>query len=378
VVSQHTKTKADTEKNLRAVLYVPDIPRVARNTRVPRFHNVTSAFEYMRRREDHFEDVFGYPRILLIKVAALIFDKVVYLDKMAPVEGEFVLMTFLARVHGMYKTMVGFELLVDVDESTLRKYNQYALGVLADLGNRALSRKAMAKFVPKRGAQVAAVRKKTAEIVEVRGGVELPLMLQGDINCMVDGLRVPMPRSSNLTVQACTYSGYTRDHNYLYCAIGSPCGIIMLLDGPHGGHNNDKCLIDLALVQLLKSLGFVVLGDGAFTPVDDVVINIPTEAQREKHGISVGQCAALSAVRVPVEWMFGRLEQMFPYAFDCEAMSAHKTNPPDWLFACAFLANLRTCEEGTNSTLYFEMEPCFCVEEYVRMSKSINALKVVE
>eukprot|EP00963_Diacronema_lutheri_P006066 scaffold509_cov315-Pavlova_lutheri.AAC.10 len=165
------------------------------------------------------------------------------------------------------------------------------------------------------------------------------------------------------------YSGWKRMHATKYQAVVLSNFMIADYDGPHAGSVGDANIlrrsnIEARLQAIVDEVGHVVTlyGDGAYPRTD--LLHRPF-----KGNISAEQAAfneAMSSYRQAVEWIFGKLEQLWPFVGDKtrRTIMLRQTGKED--LVAALLMNFHTCLCGGVTTDYLGIAPP-TLEEYEAM-----------
>eukprot|EP00963_Diacronema_lutheri_P012299 scaffold1712_cov318-Pavlova_lutheri.AAC.2 len=156
------------------------------------------------------------------------------------------------------------------------------------------------------------------------------------------------------------YTGWKRMHATKYQAVVLSNFMIAYYDGPHPGSSGDanilrRSCIEERLRMIVEDNGAEVslYGDGAY-PLSDVV-------HRPHKGDLNAQQAAfnenMSSYRQAVEWIFGKLEQLWPLVGDKtrRAVLLRQTGKED--LVAALLTNFHTCLHGGVTTDYLGIAP---------------------
>jgi hypothetical protein len=62
---------------------------------------------------------------------------------------------------------------------------------------------------------------------------------------------------------------------------------------------------------------------------------------------------AASAIRVPVEWSFGKIDALFPFIETVKKMKLNEREIGVYMVVAALLTNIHTCLYGSQTSLYF-------------------------
>lgn len=151
-----------------------------------------------------------------------------------------------------------------------------------------------------------------------------------------------------------------RKHALKYQSIVSPEGIIIHLYGPIPGSRHDSFLLHesglkdtLAEVLVFGDSYFHIYGDPAYGRQDHILSGFKganlTEAQEEFN-------RRMSAVRVCVEWEFGRILRDFAF-LDFAKNQKLYLQPVGKMYPVAvLLSNIRVCMEGSQSSMFFGID----------------------
>ena len=170
----------------------------------------------------------------------------------------------------------------------------------------------------------------------------------------IDGKRVQVCRPS--VAQEFYYSGYTSNHNQLYIGISFPDGTFSMHGPVYGRHNDVGALKVLGLkddqvCDRFTGEMFSLGGDGIFR---NQGIHFLTVDPNRMH---VADCHSLSATRTSVEWMFGIIEQLFPFVGQWKKMRVFGTSPEEKFKAACVLAQVHNCFYPNQVSQFFGIQP---------------------
>ncbi|XP_023930813.1 uncharacterized protein LOC106164122 [Lingula anatina] len=185
-------------------------------------------------------------------------------------------------------------------------------------------------------------------------------------NCwgFIDGTVRPMCRPQE-GQQVC-YNGHKRTHALKYQSITAPNGLIANMFGPVEGSRHDSALLrmsgiilELSEIQINGEQG-CIYGDPAYPlrPEIQVPFRNPTPDQQMFN-------ASMSAVRISVEWTFGKIVENFAFL---DYKKNHKLclQPIGKMYlVAALLVNCHTCLYGSETTDFFHIDPP-SLEEYLQ------------
>lgn len=173
-------------------------------------------------------------------------------------------------------------------------------------------------------------------------------------------VRISRPGGPNVNQRSC-YSGHKRMHCLIYQTLTTPDGLIFALHGPVEGRRHDLTLLRQSgwegqLSDILQVNGdqFYVYADSAYMLRPYMIV--PYCAM----GASVEQMAfnaAMSSVRVAVEWNYKDLKQVWATNDYARLLKVRKAPVAILYKASALLLNMRTClYKGGQVGSYFAVE----------------------
>jgi nuclease HARBI1 len=183
----------------------------------------------------------------------------------------------------------------------------------------------------------------------------------------IDGTARPICRPK--LDQRLQYSGYKKQHVVKYQSVVFPDGIIGRLDGPFNGIRHDAAILGLSgLKEELNELpkigceNLVVYGDPGYSNQKFIKVGYKnhtklTEQQKQFN-------ADMSALRVSVEYGFGKIVQQFAYLDFKKNQQLLLQNLRMQYLVAAFLVNCQSCLKGNQTSLYFNCIPP-TIEGYV-------------
>jgi DDE superfamily endonuclease len=180
------------------------------------------------------------------------------------------------------------------------------------------------------------------------------------------------------SMQKCFFSGHKWDHGLIFQLVLAPNGLIIDFCGPFEGRHQDKFMLNISKVldryaACMRWASSQPWGDAGwlaqrFYLYGDAGYNrrafLQTQFQCPHGGqLSPEQTAcnyAMSRVRVPNEWIFGRMQSLWPYIGNESHMHIGTVqrvgNVARIVWTAAVLTNAMTCCDGGNATSeYFGM-----------------------
>ena len=170
------------------------------------------------------------------------------------------------------------------------------------------------------------------------------------------------------------YSGHKRHHGQKFLGVTAPCGLAVFIWGLCGGRRHDSHALDQsALLDELAALHshflrqFCLYGDAAFPH--------SVHLQVGYRGAALNALMQLfnqwmSGSRIAVEWDFGQVGRLFPYALHKQAMLVGSMPVGKIFFAAFLLKNCHACIYGNIISSYFEMTPP-TVEDYLNINADV-------
>ena len=185
----------------------------------------------------------------------------------------------------------------------------------------------------------------------------------------IDGTVRPICRPQ--TNQKLVYNGHKRVHGLKFQSIAVPNGLIAHLYGPIEGRRHDAGMLreSRVLTQMQRHMTapngrlFSVYGDPAY-PLSDGHILAPYRGG----AISRNQMLfnkRMSAVRICVEWAFGKVISLFAY-LDFKKNQKLQLQPVGKYYKVAvLLTNCHTCLYGSETGTFFNVDPP-TLQEYLQ------------
>jgi hypothetical protein len=159
------------------------------------------------------------------------------------------------------------------------------------------------------------------------------------------------------------YSGHKKSHVLKYRSIVFPNGLIGKLDGPFQGKRHDSGILHLSDCLREFQAKFVnpdgtwltLYGDSGYANQKFIKVgfkNFVKLTQRQKDFN-----AYMSALRVSVEYGFGKIVQNFAF-LDFKKNQKLLLQPlKEYYIVAALLTNCHTCLYGSQISTYFETDP---------------------
>lgn len=176
----------------------------------------------------------------------------------------------------------------------------------------------------------------------------------------IDGTVRPICRPSRN--QRIVFNGHKRVHALKYQSIVLPNGIIANMFGPIEGRRHDagllreSCLYDQLERHMTTPAGdaYVLYGDPAY-PLSTFIIT-------PYHGRVISAQQALfnkkmSAVRTCVEWAFGKILSLFSFLDYKKNQKLYLQPVGKYFLVASILTNCHTCLYGSETGMYFGLEP---------------------
>ena len=188
-------------------------------------------------------------------------------------------------------------------------------------------------------------------------------------NCwgFVDGTVRPICRPGR--DQRAVYNGHRRVHALKFQSVAAPNGLIANLYGPVEGRRHDSAMLAMSglLPQLeqhsISPTGQVlcIYGDPAYP--HRLQLQCPYERRAPLTQEQQAFNQSMSQVRVSVEWIFGDILSYFKFLDFKKNLKIGLSAVGKMYFVCALLRNALTCLHGSNTSVYFNLQPP-TVEEY--------------
>jgi hypothetical protein len=181
-----------------------------------------------------------------------------------------------------------------------------------------------------------------------------------NVAAFVDGKFISAQRSTDdrVNMQQFMYNGNHSDHGINFLAITSPCGLVLVMDGPWPGKENDLVMVRQGgfYNMLPDAFGrFDVLGDAIFGN-DFNIKRVPNAAELERDEYRGKVGATIGSMRSAVEHTFAQMTRMWPYFTEKAKMNIERQSARDWL-VCTVLLNCRMCVEGGQQASFYGVLP---------------------
>ena len=159
------------------------------------------------------------------------------------------------------------------------------------------------------------------------------------------------------------YSGYKKNHALKYQSIVLPDGLIARLDGPFVGRRHDAAILHLSgLLQELRTAflntdgsWMSLYGDPGYS--NQKFIKVGYKNQTRLSALQKSFNAEMSALRVSVEYGFGKILQQFAFLDFKKNQKMYMQPLKEQYFVAALLVNCQTCLRGNQVFEYFMMSP---------------------
>lgn len=186
------------------------------------------------------------------------------------------------------------------------------------------------------------------------------------------GLQICRPSGDGATgaEQQAYYSGHKRSHNLRILGLFSLSGTLIRLFGTYPGSAADETIFRLDNVEeQLQSFHNIamgnfqmrkrptVIGDSGFSLSEDVVTPFSFNPDAEKSSPERMFNLILSRCRIPNEWGFGRVVNLFQGLEFTRALKKDWTSPDKQYVTSCFLTNFVIIFEGSQTSEYFGMPP---------------------
>ncbi len=176
----------------------------------------------------------------------------------------------------------------------------------------------------------------------------------------IDGTARPICRPKYNQKQQ--YSGYKKQHVLKYQSVILPNGLIGRLDGAFNGRRHDAAVLHLSkLVSEMQNIfvkpgiTYVVYGDPGYSNSRFIKVgfkNYGTLSPLQKQFNS-----DMSALRVSVEYGFGRILQQFAFLDFKKNQKLYLQPLKKMYFVAGILCNAQMCMRGGQISKYFDCEP---------------------
>ncbi|XP_067676193.1 uncharacterized protein [Haliotis asinina] len=187
-------------------------------------------------------------------------------------------------------------------------------------------------------------------------------------NCwgFIDGTVRPICRPQQN--QKLVFNGHKRVHGLKYQSIVTPNGMIAHLYGPIEGRRHDAGMLresdvekDMSENMTFRNNVFCVYGDPAY-PVSPYII------APYRGGVMTANQALfnkkMSAVRICVEWTFGKLLTLFAFLDFKKNQKLYLQPVGKYYKVAAILTNCHTCLYGSETSSFFQLDPP-SIQEYI-------------
>lgn len=179
----------------------------------------------------------------------------------------------------------------------------------------------------------------------------------GDVNLggVVNGSRFVICTpglSKSADIQRSYFSAYIKLHNINTLVVVLPNGIRACMTAASGRHS-DPYLLSANLLSTLAAINMPVLGDSIFasTPF------LRAMERRTNAVLDRPVSAAISSLRVMVEWSFSRIKTDFPLVTTTRKLKLFVTAPLMLIKLSMLLSNFRCCLRGEQVNTYFDVLP---------------------
>lgn len=189
-------------------------------------------------------------------------------------------------------------------------------------------------------------------------------------NCwgFIDGTARPICRPS--VNQQAYYSGHKRTHCLKYQNVVCPDGIIASMMGPFQGSRHDAGMLrESRLYEQLEAKAkfsddskFVIYGDPAY-PIMELILK--PFSTRNITPIEANFNRRMSTVRQAVEWSFGKIIAEFAFLDFKKNQKLLWQDVGKMYVVGTLLTNCHTCLYGSQSSIYFNLEPV-TLEQYLQ------------
>jgi len=163
--------------------------------------------------------------------------------------------------------------------------------------------------------------------------------------------------------QKLQYSGYRKSHILKYQSVVYPNGLIGRLDGPFKGHRHDSAILHLSnvkneMARVFESpnFNFSIYGDVGYANQRYIKVGFKNHAILSESEKSFNK--DMSALRVSVEYGFGKILQQFAYLDYRKNQQMYLQNLRYQYVVAAFLVNCQTClRRGNQISKFFYCRP---------------------
>jgi hypothetical protein len=355
------RMRKNFQRGLKNLLSARPIPKRVRNSLVRAFSNANEAFRSyaVGSRMHRFLSIFKvWPRTVSL-LAELLLPSGTRVDRKGTFGSELAMLNLLCRLGGHFVEWGEQAHMFGIDAGTLNAHFQVALTLVDDQHKQLLDPvHSLERFTHRAAAYEEAVRVKFAR----KNDNETLRPYFAGVNVLMDGLRQNVSRPSDNQTRKALWSGYVKGACLLWGGLVAPDGLILGLWGtedgePLSGRHSDPSFVTDNLLVALQLYGFHVLCDGIFRHQEGIVTPLPKRKSLAKKGLVKEDSRKMSGMRVPVEWTFGRLQEMFKMPFMPEKSKVYASKVCASLRVAAIIYNLVVCSRGSQVTKYFRMRP---------------------
>jgi hypothetical protein len=167
------------------------------------------------------------------------------------------------------------------------------------------------------------------------------------------------------------YSGYKKQHVVKYQSVVLPNGLIGRLDGPFIGRRHDAAILGLSTLkqELAATFGnaggtnYALYGDTGYSNSKYIKVGYKncrtlTPQQRTFN-------MDMSALRVSVEYGFGKVIQMFAFLDFKKNQKVYLQQLKQQYYVAVILVNCQVCMRGSQVSEYFYCDPP-TIEQYLQ------------
>lgn len=184
----------------------------------------------------------------------------------------------------------------------------------------------------------------------------------------IDGTARHIARPSGRhAAQESVFDGHHRFHAIQYQAVVTPDGIITSLFGGVPGRHNDRFMVNQSHIkEILRDWAwdeegnqYFLYADGGYSPSEFILCPslLATDFMRKMNKL-------WSQHRVSVEWMFGKIVNLFKLLDNEKAHKVYRSEVGLWYLFCVLLCNCHTCLYGSQTSTHFKCPPPE-LEEYL-------------
>ena len=167
--------------------------------------------------------------------------------------------------------------------------------------------------------------------------------------------------------QRAFYNGAKKLHGYQNQGVGSPEGIVVEMHGPFQGRIHDSKMLTQSrlLIRMKRFFGLAVclFADRGYSH-GDPSLQVPFQgaAGRVEPGRSYN--IACSAMRQPIEWMFGKVVILFAFVDFKKNQKLYLQPVTSYFLIATLLTNCHSCLYGNQTSQYFQV-PTPDLEDYL-------------